>query len=54
MDKNIADLLELIKAHPELPIVPMVDEDSRTAESEGRRDAPEKLPDHKGREALSK
>ena len=25
MDKNIADLLELIKAHPELPIVPMVD-----------------------------
>lgn len=25
MDKYIADLLELIKAHPELPIVPMVD-----------------------------
>lgn len=25
MDKNIADLLELIKAHPEPPIVPMVD-----------------------------
>lgn len=25
MDKYISDLLELIKAHPELPIVPMVD-----------------------------
>ena len=24
MDKYISDLLELIKAHPELPIVPMV------------------------------
>ena len=30
MDKNIADLLELIKAHPELPIVQGVEQANAT------------------------